>query len=98
MPDGTAAPRPDDEPALPSWNLADLYPGPDSAELAADLDRSDQAAQDFAATHATRLAAMSGAELAGAIDAYQAIEEVLGRVISYAQLLFSGDSSSSPWS
>jgi oligoendopeptidase F len=38
------------------------------------------------------LAAASGRVLAGAIAEYEVIEEILGRVMSYAQLLFSGDS------
>ena len=44
------------------------------------------------AAHGGRLAGLSGAGLAAAIAAYERIEEVLGRVMSYAQLLFSGDS------
>ena len=35
---------------------------------------------------------MTGPDLASAIAEYERIEEVLGRLMSYAQLLFSGDS------
>ena len=77
---------------LPVWDLRDLYPATDSPELAADLDRADQLARDFAAAHAGKLASHSGAELAAAIGQYEAIEEILGRVMSYAQLQFSSDS------
>ena len=77
---------------LPVWDLRDLYPATDSPELAADLDRADQLARDFAAAHAGKLATHSGAELAAAIGQYEAIEEILGRVMSYAQLQFSSDS------
>lgn len=86
MPDTQAAAE------LPSWDLADLYPAPDSKQLAADLDRAEGAASGFAATHAGRLAGLSGRQLAAAIREYERIEEILGRAISYAQLLFSGDS------
>jgi len=79
-------------PALPSWDLSDLYPGPESPDVAADLAAADRAARDFAAAQAGRLAALSGAEFAAAIAEYQRIEEILGRLMSYAQLLFSGDS------
>jgi oligoendopeptidase F len=95
MPDGhasAAAPHGNNDAGLPTWDLTDLYPGPDSAELAADLDRAEQAAHAFETTHIGRLGAMAGADLAAAITAYEGIEEVLGRVMSYAQLLFSGDS------
>ena len=87
MPDGQAGAA-----SLPTWNLADLYAAPDSPRLAADLAGAEADAKAFAAAHAGRLAAMPGRALAEAIADYQRIEEVLGRVMSYAQLLFSGDS------
>jgi oligoendopeptidase F len=77
---------------LPAWDLSDLYPAPDSPEVAADLERAERAARDFAAAHAGKLAALSGHALAVAIADYERIEELLGRLTSYAQLLFSGDS------
>ena len=79
-------------PALPQWDLTDLYPGPESPALAADLAAAEQAAKAFAAAHAGRLSALPGADLASAIAAYERIEEILGRLMSYAQLLFAGDS------
>ena len=90
MPDGSAN-RADDL-ALPIWDLTDLYPGPDSPELAAALDQTGRDAKAFETAYAGRLAAMSGAELATAIGEYEKIEEVMGRAVSFAQLLFSGDS------
>ena len=77
---------------LPTWDLSDLYAAPDSAALATDLARADADAQAFAAARTGTLATSSGATLAGAITEYERIEEVLGRVMSYAQLLFAGDS------
>ncbi len=79
--------------SLPSWDLTDLYPAPDSAELAADLDRAEAAAKAFDTAHAGKVAALSGAELAAALAEYERIEEILGRLMSYAQLQFSTDSS-----
>ena len=78
--------------SLPSWDLRDLYPAPDSPELAADLARADAAARAFNAAQSGKLAQASGKALALAIGEYERIEEILGRVMSYAQLLFSGDS------
>ena len=80
--------------ALPSWDLSDLYPGPDSSAIAADLDAADASARAFETAWAGKLADTPGAELAGAIAEYERIEELLGRLMSYAQLLFSGDSTS----
>ncbi len=94
---GTAAQAPDGADAavaaaeLPAWDLSDLYPGRDSPRLEADLQAADAMARAFAGAHAGRLAALDGASLAAAIAEYERIDEVLGRVMSYAQLLFSGD-------
>jgi oligoendopeptidase F len=77
---------------LPRWDLGDLYPAPDSPAVEADLARAEQAARAFEAAYQGRLAAMSGSVLAAVITEYERIEEVLGRLMSYAQLLFSGES------
>ena len=78
--------------ALPSWDLSDLYPGPQSPEIEADFTEADRAARAFEAAHAGRLAAMDGAALAQVLAEYQRIEEIQGRLMSYAQLRFSSDS------
>ncbi len=78
--------------ALPRWDLTDLYPSPDSPELATALYAAERDAAAFARHYEGKLAGLSGAALADAIGACERIEEVLGRVMSYAQLLFSGDS------
>ena len=94
MPDGQAL-QPDgagDE--LPSWDLTDLYLGLDSPSLTADLDAAEARAKAFSQAHMGRLASYSARALAGAIADYEAIEEILGRAMSYAQLQFSGDGTS----
>ncbi len=90
LPEGLAATG--QSAALPSWDLSDLYPGTDSPRVAADLDAADAAASAFAAKYAGKLATLPGASLAAALAEYEKIEEVLGRVMSFAQLKFSGDS------
>jgi len=77
---------------LPVWDLTDLYPAPESPAVEADFAKAEQAAHAFAAANQGRLAAMSGAALAAAITEYERIEELLGRLMSYAQLLFAADS------
>jgi len=77
---------------LPAWDLSDLYPAPDSPAIAADLDQAERDARAFAAAHAGRLARTTGRELAAAIAEFERIEERLGRLASYAQLLFASDS------
>jgi oligoendopeptidase F len=77
---------------LPAWDLGDLYPGPHSPEVEAELSAALAEAQAFESAHVGELEKMSGRALAGAIGAYERIEERLGRLMSYAQLLFAGDS------
>ncbi len=78
---------------LPQWDLGDLYPGRDSPELACDLDRSAAEAKSFRAHYEGKLAGLSGAELGDAIARYERLQETLGRVMSYAGLVHSGDMS-----
>ena len=79
-------------PRLPEWDLSDLYAAPDSPAVAADQAEAEAAATAFEASYAGRLAQLPGTVLAVAITEYERIEEVLGRLMSYAQLLFSGNS------
>jgi oligoendopeptidase F len=81
------------EATLPTWDLSDLYPAPDSPEVEADFRRADEQAKAFAAAYAGKLAGLTGAALADAIAEYERIEEILGRLGSYAGLQFAGDSS-----
>jgi oligoendopeptidase F len=78
--------------SLPAWDLSDLYTSPDSPQVMADLARAEQSAKGFAQAHAGTLTRLSGAALAAVIAEYERIQEILGRVASYAQLLFAGDS------
>jgi oligoendopeptidase F len=77
--------------ALPEWDLSDLYAAPDDPRLGADLDRIEAEARAFEQRLAGRLNGLSGDALAQAIGQYEAMWEGLGRVTSYAGLVFSGD-------
>jgi len=82
--------------SLPEWNLKDLYAGIDAPEVARDLDRGDAECAAFEAAYKGRLAALLAepdgpAQLAEAVRRYEAIEDLLGRVISFAGLVYSGD-------
>ncbi|MGY6706972.1 MAG: M3 family oligoendopeptidase [Rhizobiaceae bacterium] len=82
---------------LPEWNLADLYPGMDSPELAHDLARAAEDAVAFEEAWKGKLAdeAVRGAngKLGEAIEAFDALEDLTGRIGSYAGLLYAGDTS-----
>jgi oligoendopeptidase F len=81
------------EPAntLPVWNLADLYPSMAAPELSRDLEAAQRAAEAMQARYEGKLAGLSGAEMAAAIAEYEALQDVLGRIMSYAGLVHAGD-------
>jgi len=88
-PDGTTAIAEVD--TLPAWDLTDLYPAPDSPALEADFAHAAARARALREAHAGQLSTRTGAELAAMLAEYEKIEETLGRLASYAQLLFSQD-------
>jgi len=77
--------------ALPAWDLSDLYGGPADPALEADLARAENEGKAFAKAYSGKLATLGGDRLAEAIAAYERIEEVLGRVMSFASLTFAAD-------
>ena len=79
--------------ALPVWDLSDLYTSPTDPAVFADLKRAEDASIAFRKAYAGTLEAAPGATVAAAIAAYERIQEMLGRVSSYSQLLFAADSS-----
>jgi oligoendopeptidase F len=82
---------------LPEWNLNDLYPGLDSPQLKRDLDDADAECAAFEEAFKGKLQALAtgaeaGKHLAAAVKRYEAIEDKLGRLYSYASLLYAGNS------
>ena len=76
---------------LPTWRLDDLYPGRDSDLLKSDLAKAETDAKALRADYDGRLAGLTGAQLAEAISRFEEVEELLGRLMSYAQLLYNTD-------
>jgi oligoendopeptidase F len=81
---------------LPEWNLADLYGAIDAPEIARDLDRLDAESLAFEKAYAGKLAegvarTDGGAWLADAVKRYEEIDDLAGRLISYAGLVHAGD-------
>ena len=81
---------------LPEWNLADLYPGLDAPEVRRDLDYAATYSVAFEEDYKGKLAdlaagANAGRALADAVKRYEALEELMGRLISYAGLVHAGD-------
>src|SRR6516225_2170108 len=81
---------------LPEWNLKDLYPGLDSAEVKWDLENSETRVVEFEAEFKGKLAALAthpdaGQTLAAAVKRYEALDETMSRLMSYASLIYAGD-------
>src|SRR6185437_12911248 len=82
---------------LPEWNLADLYAGIDAPEVARDLAKMDAECVAFETDYKGRLAEHTAREdggkwLAKAVRRYEAIDDLAGRLGSYAGLVHAGDS------
>ncbi len=86
---------------LPEWSLADLYPSMDSPSYARDLERAAAECGAFAEAYRGKLATLAEADLANpnsariaeAVARYEALEDLLGRITSYAGLTYYGDTS-----
>ena len=81
---------------LPEWNLKDLYPGLDSAEVKWDLENSETRVVEFEAEFKGKLAALAtrpdaGQALAAAVKRYEALDETMSRLMSYASLIYAAN-------
>src|SRR6202161_3557487 len=93
----SASPAPDLG-ALPEWRLQDLYESMESPRFAADLERAEQEAKLFAEAYRGEIADLAGEPHAGetlavAVKAYESLQDLTGRIMSYASLLYASDTS-----
>ncbi|MGH6798244.1 MAG: M3 family oligoendopeptidase, partial [Roseiarcus sp.] len=92
------SPVPADLGALPEWRLAHLYEDMDSPRFAADLERAERDAKLFAEAFRGKLAELAerpdaGETLAAAVKAYESLQDLTGRIMAYASLLYASDTS-----
>ena len=73
---------------LPRWDLNDLYDGPDCPALKDDLEKARQSARALNEKHAGKVAALDGEALGQLVGEYEAVQEILGRLTSYAYLRY----------
>ena len=79
---------------MPEWQLADLYAAADAPELKRDLETSAEGARELKARcqgKLTSLASNDAKALAAAVRDYERLQDTLGRIGSYAGLLYFGD-------
>src|SRR4051812_44750635 len=77
---------------LPEWNLADLYSGIHAPEIARDLAKLDVECVGFETDYKGKLSEHTAAEgggkwLAQAIRRYEGLDDLAGRLGSYAGLV-----------
>ena len=73
---------------LPDWDLSDLYPAPDAPEFSQDMAWLETACTDFAARYEGKLATLDAAAMLDCVHAYEAIDIVAGRLMSFAGLRY----------
>jgi oligoendopeptidase F len=73
---------------LPEWDLGDFYKEPKSPAIVRDFAQGEKLCADFKKRYEGKIAKLTGDQLATAIKEYEAIQELLGKLGSYASLLF----------
>ncbi len=79
---------------LPEWDLSVFYSSMDAPEIDADMVKARELAEKFETEFKGKLAeiaASSGDKLADVIAQYEAIEDLMGRIGSFAGLTYTGD-------
>ena len=81
---------------LPEWNLDDLYSGLNDPAIKRDLDRADAECAAFEDAYKGKLAGLAaaldgGSALAAAVRRYEAIDDLMGRLSSFAGLTHAGN-------
>jgi oligoendopeptidase F len=73
---------------LPEWDLTDLYPSPDSPEITRDMAWLETECAAFAADYEGKLASLDAAGLLRAVQRYEQIDVIAGRIMSFAGLRY----------
>jgi oligoendopeptidase F len=77
---------------LPEWNLGDLYPGIESPELKRDIEWTEAECVAFEQDYKGNLERLAtGGGLVEAVRRYEKVDDVAGRLSSYAGLLHAGN-------
>ncbi|MCT8159824.1 M3 family oligoendopeptidase [Pseudoruegeria sp. SHC-113] len=73
---------------LPEWDLSDLYKAEDAPELTRDMAWLEKACADFASTYQGKLADLDADGLLACVEAYEKIDLIAGRIMSFAGLRY----------
>ena len=73
---------------LPEWDLTDLYPAPDAPEVTRDIEWLATECASFASDYEGKLADLDASGMLRAVERYEAIQSISGRIMSYAGLRY----------
>lgn len=73
---------------LPEWDLSDLYASDDAPELQLDMEWYETETHAFASDYEGKLADLSPAELLETVQRSEKMDNVAGRIMSYAGLRY----------
>ena len=73
---------------LPEWDLSDLYTGEDAPELWRDINWLERSCSSFSDDYKGNLINLDAKELLEAVQRYEAIDVVAGRIMSFAGLRY----------
>ncbi|MFN8930212.1 MAG: M3 family oligoendopeptidase [Alphaproteobacteria bacterium] len=76
---------------LPGWDLSHLYRGIDDHAITRDLSQIAKDTAAFSSAYEGKIKKLSAEDLAIAIRRYERLQELSGKIGSYAQLLYAGD-------
>jgi oligoendopeptidase F len=77
--------------ALPAWDLSDLYASIEDTSVTGDLEKARKQALDFEKKYKGKVKALGAKELGAAIAAYEKLSDLLGKLGSYAQLVYAAN-------
>ena len=73
---------------LPEWDLTDFYASPEAPEIAGDYKKLEKLCADFQKAYEGKVETLGADTLAKAIREYEAMQELFGKLGSYAGLRF----------
>jgi len=75
----------------PKWNLSDFYSSTKDKKINADIKKIEIETKKFVKNYSGKIAKLNASNLYIAIKKYEEISEIIGKISSFAQLLYASD-------